>query len=290
MAEDQPTARTGANRSPTTARVVVADDHPVIRRGVRDLLAGAASPGYSVVAEVDTPTRAHEAVRRLHPDVLLIDVSMPPGSGLDVLDQCLHHHPDLAAVVFTVHRDVALVRRAIALGARGYVLKDALAGELVTAVRLAQHGSTYLPPGIARLLADAPPASAGPGLDAREETILRLIALGYTGAEISEELGFSERTVKNYRARIADKLGLHQRRDLTRWALRHGLIRAEDADGPRGQAPESGPRAGGGRANRGTGRPPSVRARAFEPSASVHPGRHARRASPATADTDPSTA
>lgn len=263
MVTQQASTRAGAGvgRSLPASRIVIADDHPVIRRGVRDLLASAVAPGYDVVAEADTPRAAYEAVRRLRPDLLLIDVSMPPGSGLDVLDQCLQAHPELAAVIFTVHRDVELVRRAVALGALGYVLKDALAGELVTALRLAQRGSTYLPPGIAQQLAITTPRQAGPELDDRERMVLRLIAHGYTGAEIAAEVGVSERTVKNYRARVAEKLGVHHRSDLTRYAIRHGMLGAEDEqDGPRH------PLSGAPRNDSGAG-PSSLRSRSAEPPA-----------------------
>ena len=127
-----------------------------------------------------------------------------------------------------MHRDVALLRRAIAAGARAYVLKDAAASELLAALRLALLGSTYLPPGMARSLADARPTTVPNDLDGRERAVVRLIALGYTGGEIARKLGMSERTVKNYRARVAGRLGLNQRHELTRWALQHGLV--EEAD------------------------------------------------------------
>lgn len=232
MAQDvfTPDTRRGRTGATDSLRLVIADDHPVLRYGVKRVLAHAPSPGYTVVAEEDHAPAALSAVRRLKPDVLLLDVSMPPASGLDVLQQCIDVHPPLATVVFTMHREIELVRRAVAAGARAYVLKDAPAGELLTALRLAARGSTYLPPGAARSLADAPAAHAPVALDMRERAIVRLIALGYTGTEIAAELGMSERTVKNHRARVAEKLGVHQRHELTRWALRHGLLSVDSSE------------------------------------------------------------
>jgi DNA-binding NarL/FixJ family response regulator len=209
---------------------VIADDHPTLRHGVTRILEHAAAPGYKVVAEADRASETIAAVRRLKPDALILDVSMPPDNGLDVLAECVDAHPELAAVVFTMHRELALARRAVAAGARGYVLKDAPATELLTALRLARRGATYLPPGIARSLVDQPPERPTVDLDLRERAILRRIALGYTGAEIASELGISERTVKNHRARVAGKLGLRHRRELTDWARRHGLLADEVHD------------------------------------------------------------
>lgn len=234
MAQDAFTTKTHRRSigSSDALRLVIADDHPVLRHGVRKVLAHAPSPGYAVVAEEEQAAATLSAVRRLKPDVLLLDVSMPPASGLDVLEECIDAHPPLAAVVLTMHREIEFIRRAVAAGARAYVLKDAPAGELLTAIRLAGHGSTYLPPGAARSLADVPAAEATVELDVRERAIVRLIALGYTGTEIATALGMSERTVKNHRARAAEKLGVHQRHELTSWALRHGLLSVDGNELP----------------------------------------------------------
>jgi DNA-binding NarL/FixJ family response regulator len=214
----------GAQRRATgdPVRVVIADDHEVVRRGVRWLLTNAPTPGYKVVAEVADARAALNAVRRLEPDLLILDVSMPPSSGLDILDLCVRARPQLAAVVFTMHTELAFVRQALTAGARAYVLKDARAREVLSAFALAVMGSTYLPPGVANALAE--PAAPAPMLEVRERTVLRLIALGYKNALIAGEVGVSERTVKNIRSNIVAKLGICERHELTQWALANGIV------------------------------------------------------------------
>jgi DNA-binding NarL/FixJ family response regulator len=214
-------------------RIVIADDHEVVRRGVRTVLSHATAPGYDVVAEAADGQAALRAVDRLKPDELILDISMPPDGGLEILERCLGAHPDLAAVVLTMHAELPFVRQALAAGARGYVLKDAGASELLAALRLASLGSTYLPPGMARSLAQPSKTVDTDALDPRERSVLRLIALGHTYAQISGELVMSERTVKNYRGRIAEKLGVTQRHELTRWALEHQLVSPAADSSPR---------------------------------------------------------
>lgn len=203
-------------------RVVIADDHEVVRRGVRWLLDNARAPGYKVVADVADAPAALNAVRRLKPDLLILDLNMPPSSGLEILDLCVRARPQLAAVVLTVHTELAFVRQALTAGARGYVLKDAPAREVLSAFALAVMGSTYLPPGVANALAE--PVASAPMLEARERTVLRLIALGYKNALVASEVGVSERTVKNIRSNIVAKLGICERHELTQWALANGIV------------------------------------------------------------------
>jgi two-component system, NarL family, response regulator NreC len=193
-------------------RVVIADDHRVMRDGVKYSLARAAKPGYEVVGEVPNAERMLFAVRRVHPDVLILDVSMPDGCGLDALEQCLRVQPHLAIVVLTMHDQPSFVREALQLGARAaYVLKDADAAEL----RLALRGASYLAPGLAATLAEAQSTQTEDALSSREREVVRLVALGHTNAEIAEQMSFSERTVKNYRSRAAELLGISTRVEFT---------------------------------------------------------------------------
>jgi DNA-binding NarL/FixJ family response regulator len=165
-------------------------------------------------------------VRELEPDLLILDVCLPPSSGLDILDLCVRARPGLAAVVFTMHTDLAFVRQALQAGARAYVLKDARTAEILSAFALAVRGSTYLPSGVANALAE--PAVHSPVLEARERTVLRLIALGYKNALIAADVGVSERTVKNIRSSIVGKLGITERHELTQWAFANGIVDRDD--------------------------------------------------------------
>jgi two-component system response regulator NreC len=215
MADAQPTP--GA-----PLRVVIADDHPVVRSGVRALLE--AEPEFEVVAEAGDAASAERHVRGHKPDVLVIDVSMPGGSGLDAIPRLRQNSPETQIVVLTMRDDPSVVRQAIQAGAMGYVLKDAATAELVLAVRRAAHGERYLNPQLGAQLAVETPRAGPTELTARELDVLRLLALGHTNPEIGERLLISTRTVEAHRARINQKLGLGTRAELVRFALEHRLI------------------------------------------------------------------
>jgi two-component system, NarL family, response regulator NreC len=209
-------------------RIVLADDHAVMRSGLRMLLD--AEPDLDVVAEAGDAETAARYVRGHKPDVLILDLNMPGGSGLDVIPQIASDAPATKIVVLTMQRDHAFARQALAAGAVGYVLKSAADSELVLAVRLAAEGQTYLNPQLGAKLA-AEPAGARPGdLSERELEVLRLIALGHTNPEIASQLYVSVRTVEAHRAHIQQKLRLTRRADLVRFALEHRLIEAPTAD------------------------------------------------------------
>jgi two-component system response regulator NreC len=209
-------------------RIVLADDHSVLRAGLRLLLD--AEPEFEVVAEAGNAHDAARYVRGHHPDVLILDLNMPGGSGLGLIPQMREEAPDTRIVVLTMQRDPAFARQALSAGAVGYVLKDAADGELVLAVRLAAVGQTYLNPQLGARLA-AEPIDARPGdLSQRELEILRLIALGHTNPEIAAKLYLSVRTIESHRAHIHRKLSLGSRAELVQFALKHHLIEMPGSD------------------------------------------------------------
>lgn len=203
-------------------RVVIADDHPVVRRGLRQLLE--AEPELQVVAEGGDLDAARRYVLGHHPDVLVLDLNMPGGSSLDAIPDLRAEFPDTAIVVLTMQDEPAYARQALAAGAVGYVLKDAADAELVDAVRRAARGESYLNPRLGARIAAAPPPGPPGGLSEREAEVLRLIALGHTNAEIAEQLFLSVRTVETHRAHIQQKLRLDTRAELVQYALEHGLV------------------------------------------------------------------
>jgi two-component system response regulator NreC len=202
--------------------VVVADDHAVVRKGLRLLID--AELGLGVVAEAGNLPDAIRMTKLHRPRVLVLDLNMPGGSSLDAI-------PGIAAgptavVVLTMQDDPSFARQALQTGAKGFVLKEAADDELLQAIRLAADGQTYLNPRLGARLAAQPPEPAGPpdDLTAREVEILRLIALGHTNNEIGSQLHLSTRTVETHRAHIQQKLRRSSRADLVRYAIEHDLM------------------------------------------------------------------
>lgn len=214
--------------SVATIRIVLADDHAVVRAGLRMLLES--EPGFEVLAEAGTTQDAARYVRGHHPDVLVLDLNMPGESGLDLIPRVRQEAPDTAIVVLTMQRDPGFARQALSSGALGYVLKDAADVELVHAVRLAASGQLYLNPQLGARLA-ATPENARPGdLSEREAEILKLIALGHTNPEIAAQLYLSVRTIEAHRSHIHQKLNLATRAELVRFALENRLVEVPGAD------------------------------------------------------------
>ena len=205
----------------TSVRIVVADDHPVVRAGLRLLLE--AEEDFHVVAEAGEVETARRMVLLHHPDVVVLDLNMPGAPSLPAI-------PDLsentAIVVLTMQNDPAFARRALQSGARGYVLKEAADVELVQAIHAAADDRTYLSPELGALLALAAPQPEGPpdDLTERELEILSLIALGHTNGEVATQLFLSVRTVESHRAHIQHKTRRASRSELVRYALDHSLI------------------------------------------------------------------
>jgi two-component system, NarL family, response regulator NreC len=217
-----------AETAERSVRIVLADDHSVVRTGLRLLLD--AEQDFEVVAEAGNAPDAARFVRGHHPDVLILDLNMPGESGLELIPRVHEEAPETRIVVLTMQRDPAFARQALGAGAVGYVLKDAADGELVHAVRLAASGQTYLNPQLGARLA-AEPIDARPGdLSERELEILRLIALGHTNPEIAKQLYLSVRTIEAHRSHIHQKLALASRADLVRFALEHRLIELPESE------------------------------------------------------------
>ena len=212
----------GAEEADGRITVALADDHAVVRGALRALLEGQAD--LEVVGEADDVAGARRAVADHAPDVLVLDVNMPDGLGVDAVAELRAAYPDTQIVLLTMERDSGLVRRALDDGALGYLFKDAAHLELVEAVRAAANGNRYLPPAVSAGLSRDPDDGSSKALSPRETDVLRLMALGHTNREIGEQLDLSVRTVETHRAHIQQKLCLATRPELTRYALDHNLV------------------------------------------------------------------
>ena len=208
-----------------TITIVVADDHHVVRSGLRLLLEG--EEGFEVVAEAADADAALRTVLGYKPTVLVLDLNMPGSlTSLDAIPRVPERSPGTSVVVLTMQEDPSFARTALQRGARGYVLKDSANAELVEAVRRAAAGETYLAPRLGAALAAAPATPSGPpdDLTPREVEVLRLIGLGHTNAEIGAQLHLSIRTVESHRAHVQQKLRRSSRAELVRYALDHRLL------------------------------------------------------------------
>ncbi|HEU0024583.1 MAG TPA: response regulator transcription factor [Thermoleophilaceae bacterium] len=211
-----------------TVTVVLADDHAVVRSGLRLLLES--EPQIEVVAEAgDVPT-AFAEVEQHEPDVLVLDLHMPGEPSLPLISRLRERCPNTRVVVLTAQRDPSYAGEALRLGTAGYVPKEAAGRQLVRAIRVAVEGGTYLEPGLGARLATraASDQRAAPELTERELEVLRLIARGHTNREIAERLFLSVRTIEGHRARIQRKLGLSRRSDLTEYVLERELDEPSD--------------------------------------------------------------
>jgi two-component system response regulator NreC len=212
-----------AERDPIT--LVIADDHIVVRQGLRLLIDN--EDGLRVLAEAGTVPDAERLTRAHQPSVLVLDLNMPGGSSLEAIPRLRVDVPDTAIVVLTMQDDPAFARQALRAGALGYVLKEAAEEELLEAIRAAAIGDTYLNPSIGARLAAQPTEPAGPpdNLTEREASVLRLIALGHTNTEIAQHLFLSSRTIETHRAHLQQKLHRTSRAALVHYALEQGLVK-----------------------------------------------------------------
>ncbi len=203
-------------------RIVLADDHEVVRSGLRMLLDRESD--FEVVAEASDIESARRYVRGHHPKVLVLDLNMPGGSSLEAIPAIREESPGTQIVVLTMQKEPAFAREALGAGALGYVLKEAANSELVEAVRLASVGESYLNPRLGARMASEPPPGPPDDLSEREVEVLGLIARGHTNAEIAGQLYLSVRTVETHRSHIQQKLRLSTRAELVGYALERGLI------------------------------------------------------------------
>ncbi len=216
---------------PDVIRIALCDDHAVVRGGLRRILD---ADDLEVVGEAGTVKEAIALAASCLPDVFVMDLGLPDGSGIDATAEVLRVSPATRVLVLTAHDDIAYLRRAFEAGAVGYLVKEAADIELVQAVRQVASGKQYVHPtlGAALLAPDAPPARlGGPGgeLSDRELEVLRMMALGLTNTEISERLYVSVRTVETHRSHIHQKLNVRNRAELVRRAKDAGLL---DVDEP----------------------------------------------------------
>ncbi|MDO9176388.1 MAG: response regulator transcription factor [Actinomycetota bacterium] len=214
-------------------RVALCDDHGVVRSGLRRILD--AEVDLEVVGDAGSVDEAITLARREQPDVFIMDLGLPDGSGITATAEVRRVSPNTRVLVLTVHDDVAYLRRAFEAGADGYMVKEAADVELVRAVRQVASGRQYVHPtlGAALLAADAPHARPhGPGgdLSEREVEVLRGIALGMTNSEIAAQLFVSVRTVETHRAHIQQKLNIRSRADFVRFARDTGLLDEESPE------------------------------------------------------------
>jgi len=210
-------------------RIFIADDHAVVREGLKTLIN--AQPDMEVVGEAEEGTSVADSVASSASDVAVVDISMPGFNGIEVTTQLKQSAPQIKVLTLTVHEDMGYLRQCLAAGASGYVLKRAAAAELVDAIRTVASGGMYVDPAVGgRLLAgtsqdQAPsPVAHGVELSEREEQVLRLIAQGYSTKEIASQLKLSSKTIETYKARSVEKLGLFSRVDIVRYALQRGWL------------------------------------------------------------------
>jgi DNA-binding NarL/FixJ family response regulator len=207
-------------------RLLLVDDHAVVREGLRSLLGN--DQRFEVVGEAADGLTAISAVERLLPDVVIVDVSLPGMNGTQVTRRLKAQQPQLKLLALTVHEEGGYLRSLMDAGASGYVLKRSAASELLRALEVVGEGGTYLDSSIASQLvgrlARRPPTSVSASLSEREQEVVRHVAHGYSNKEIAAKLDVSVKTVETYRYRATEKLGLRSRADLVRYALDQGWL------------------------------------------------------------------
>ncbi len=207
--------------SPSRLRVAIADDHPLIREGVRHLLE--AQPDFEVCGEAVDGAEALQLVERLRPNVIVLDLAMPEVNGIAAAAEITARFPETGVVALTMHEEASYVRKALSAGARGYVVKRAVTEDLIRAVRAVATGGTYIDPLLAALVAEIA-SDQRPQLSQREREVLTQIARGFGNNEIAIGLNISPRTVETYKARIAEKLGLRTRSEIVSYVNAQGLL------------------------------------------------------------------
>jgi two-component system response regulator NreC len=208
--------------------VVIADDHGIVREGLRRLLE--AEPDLKVCGEAEDGREVLEVVRLTRPDIVVLDITMPRMGGLETLGRLRSDYENTKVVLLSVHNDPPFIQSAIGLRVDGYVLKNGRAEEIVTAIREVMKGGSYFSPAVAREIVEQArsPKTKSPDpfalLSAREREVLHLIAEGLSAKEVATELSISTKTVETHRTSLMRKLGVRKATELVRYALRHGLI------------------------------------------------------------------
>ena len=217
--------------SAASIRVLIADDHAILRAGLRMLIDS--QPDMKVIAEAPNGEEAVRLASAEHPDVVILDITMPGGGGLRAVSEILKVCASARVLLLTMHEEPAYLRTALASGAAGYVLKKSVDANLLAAIRSVHKGRSYVDSELASaLIQHALPDIGQPGrpdevLSERELQVLKLVAEGFSSREIAEQIFIGVKTVETYRARFAEKLGLKSRADLVRYALEVGLLSPE---------------------------------------------------------------
>jgi two-component system, NarL family, response regulator NreC len=218
-------------------RVMIADDHAILRAGLKLLIN--AQPDMEIVAEAPDAKTAVQAARETRPDVALLDLTMPVAGGMRALQEMARNCRKTRVLVLTMHDDPAYLRSALAAGASGYLLKRTVDTELLAAIRAVHRGGTFVDPSLANVLVQDVLAKRGTKarsmrrgniLSDREQQVLKLVAQGYSSQQIAKRVFVGVKTVETYRSRIADKLGLRTRSEVIRYAIRMGLLSAESLE------------------------------------------------------------
>ena len=210
-------------------RVLLADDHTILRDGIRALIDG--QDDMVVIGEAEDGQATVRLVAKLQPDVVVMDIAMPLLNGLEATRQIQRDFPRVKVLILTMHENEEYIRQVLAAGALGYVLKDAAARDLLGAIRAVYEGEAVLSPAITRLViedylrwGEIQPADNSDGLTSREREVLQLIAEGYTNKEIAEILNLSVKTIQSHRTNLMNKLDLHDRGELIKYAIQKKII------------------------------------------------------------------
>jgi two-component system response regulator NreC len=222
-------------------KVMIADDHAILRAGLRMLIN--AQGDMEVVSEASDGEMAVQTARETKPDVALLDLTMPRVGGMKALEEMTRDCRKTRVLVLTMHDDPAYLRSALAAGASGYLLKRAVDAELIAAIQAVHRGGIFVDPRLANVLVQDVLAKGSTKLgrtrpanilSARELQVLRLVARGYTSAEIAKQIFVGVKTVETYRARLVEKLGLRTRSDVVRFAVQMGLLTPETLESESG--------------------------------------------------------
>lgn len=202
-------------------RVLLADDHVMLAEGLKRLLAD----DFELIGVVEDGRALVASARKLRPDVVVADISMPHLNGIEAIGRLKAENPEIAVVVLTMHQNAAYARRAFEAGAAGYVVKHSAPAELVMAIHAALRGRTFITPALAGELLESPePAAAPDALTARQREVLQLLAEGRSAKQIAETLAISPRTVEHHKYQMMEAHGLHSSAELVHFAIKHGIV------------------------------------------------------------------
>lgn len=208
-----------------TINILIADDHAILRAGLKMLINSAG--GILVTGEAGTGREAVESFKKLSPDIVILDVTLPELSGLEAAREIKKIDPGAKILILTMHNNANYVREFIRIGAAGYIVKKSADSELINAIRAISRGDMFIDPSLTKALLAGAPEGGKSKLSLREEEVLRLLVKGYLGKEIAARLKISVKTVETYRSRITEKLGISGRAELLQYAMKNGLFSPE---------------------------------------------------------------